>query len=65
MYKFYYSVMIGTLYKKECKIMNNQLYYILNDMSVYLSMTQMKNLQVVLIERLEEVYEEFENTSTR
>ncbi|MBI9014769.1 MAG: tyrosine-type recombinase/integrase [Clostridiales bacterium] len=43
--------------------MNNQIYYILNDMSVYLSMTQMKHLQGVLIERLEEVHEELENTS--
>lgn len=39
--------------------MKNQVYNILNDMSEYLSMTQMKHLQGVLIERLEEV----ENTS--
>ncbi len=43
--------------------MNNQIYNILNDMSVYLSMTQMKHLQGVLIDRLEEVHEELENTS--
>jgi integrase/recombinase XerD len=55
--------MMGTLYKKECKIMKNQIYNILNDMSAYLSMTQMKHLQGVLIERLEEVQEEVENTS--
>lgn len=55
--------MMGTLHKKECKIMKNQIYNILNDMSVYLSLTQMKHLQGVLIERLEEVQEEVENTS--
>lgn len=43
--------------------MKNQVYNILNDMSAYLSMTQMKHLQEVLIERLEEVQEEVENTS--
>lgn len=43
--------------------MNNQIYNILNDMSVYLSMTQMKLLQGVLIERLEEVNEDLEDTS--
>ncbi len=43
--------------------MKNQIYNILNDMSAYLSMTQMKHLQGVLIERLEEVQEEVENTS--
>ncbi|MGB3365995.1 MAG: hypothetical protein WBA54_00780 [Acidaminobacteraceae bacterium] len=37
--------------------MNNQIYNILNDMSVYLSMTQMKHLQRVLIERIEEIYQ--------
>lgn len=43
--------------------MKNQVYNILNDMSAYLSMTQMKHLQGVLIERLEKVQEEVENTS--
>ena len=43
--------------------MNNQIYNILNDMSVYLSITQMKYLQGVLIKRLEEVHEEQESTS--
>lgn len=43
--------------------MKNQIYNILNDMSLYLSMTQMKHLQGVLIERLEEVQEEVENVS--
>ena len=38
--------------------MNNQIYNILNDMSLYLSMTQMKQLQRILIERLEGVQEE-------
>ncbi len=56
--------MMGTLYKKECKIMNNQIYSILNDMSVYLSMTQMKHLQGVLVKRLEEVViEDLEDVS--
>jgi len=53
----------GYTLEKACKIMNNQIYNILNDMSVYLSITQMKNRQSVLIERLEEVHEELENTS--
>ena len=43
--------------------MNNQIYNILNDMSAYLSMTQMKLLQGFLIERLEGVHEELENTN--
>jgi len=38
--------------------MNNQIYNILNDMSVYLSMTQMKYLKRILIERLGEMQEE-------
>ncbi len=44
--------------------MNNQIYSILNDMSVYLSMTQMKHLQGVLVKRLEEVViEDLEDVS--
>lgn len=40
--------------------MNNQIYYILNDMSEHLSISQMKKLQISLIERLEGVQEHLE-----
>ena len=40
--------------------MNNQIYYILNDMSEHLSISQMKKLQISLIERLEGVQERLE-----
>jgi len=45
--------------------MQNQIYDILNDMSEYLSITQMKSLQQVLIKRLEESYEEVENLENK
>lgn len=40
--------------------MQNQIYYILNDMAEYLTISQMKHLQETLIKRLEESYEEVE-----
>jgi integrase/recombinase XerD len=46
--------MVGTLYKKECIIMKNQIYNVMNDMSEYLNISQMKHLQKVLIRRLDE-----------
>ena len=41
--------------------MKHEIYNILNDMSEYLNITQMKRLQEVLLKRMEETEEEVES----
>lgn len=45
--------------------MKNQIYFILNDMSEYLNIAQMKKLQEVLIQRIEAVDEESEHIENK